>query len=73
MQTAPLTSLICTPIGHQNADTIQLQNSLCIPVNPPQEDDSKSDNTESISQNTAPVFQYPATNQSSFNNLPHLS
>jgi hypothetical protein len=60
---------IGTPISRQNAETAMPQNPVCIPVNPAQETDSKSDNTESIGENTAPASQYPALNPSAFNNF----
>src|ERR1035438_3200908 len=61
---------IRTPISRQTAETRMPQNPGCIPVNPPQQTDSKADHTESISENTALVSQYPAPNPSVFNNFP---
>jgi hypothetical protein len=59
-----------TPTSGQNAATIHPQNPVCIPVNPPQTTDSKSDSTASSSQNTAPVSQYNPSNPCVLNNLP---
>ena len=58
------------PKSLQNTEAGTPQNPVCMPVNPPQQTDSKASNTESITENTAPVSQYPAPNPSIFNNVP---
>ena len=50
------------PAGVQNAEKSAPQNPGCTPVNPPQQADSKIDNTISISENTAPVSQQSISN-----------
>jgi hypothetical protein len=61
---------IPTPQSPQTAATEITKNTVCIPVNPPQQTDSKSTYTESTSENTAQVSQYPSPNPSAFNNFP---